>query len=117
VKAPRDRGDGEVLLAVVSVALIVLFAALAYFGWLAGWWFNRENVNRQTDVDRTRSGAQVAYRDEAKRTVRDFYDVPKTETAQRGALRDQACDLIGRLTPGFREGQTLLVNFEREECK
>lgn len=98
-----------------SVIGVILVALLAVGGWQAGWWLNEKNVNRQVQIDNRNKGTQVAWRDEARSAVTDFYLVPAENTAARGALRNKACSLIVRLVPSYKDSD--LVSFETKECR
>ncbi len=98
-----------------AVIGVLLLTVLSVGGWQAGWWLKEKNVNRQVQIDNRNKGVQVAWRDEARNAITDFYLVPADNTAARGALRDKACSLIVRLVPAYKDAD--LVNFETKECR
>lgn len=100
------------MIALASAAVLV---ALAIGGYQLGWWLKAENVDRQVRIDNISKGTQTAWHDQAISGIRDYSLVDPENTAARGALRNQTCDLIARLTNTFRDD--IIVTFENKECK
>lgn len=96
------------------VAGLLLVAVVAIGGWQFGWWLKEDAVERETEIDNTRTGTQDAWRTEATRTIGDIAKLPKDATAARAALTNQACGLIDKLTDEFMTDD--LAEFAQEEC-
>ena len=112
----RGRGDyGNAATWVLgSIATILLIVVIAVAGWQFNWWLAAKNVDKQTGIDNRQKGTQVAWRDEALSSIKDFYLTPSDNTAARGVLRDQACSLGGRLTDTYKDPKIRV--FMSEEC-
>lgn len=105
----------KAVLAVIGAVLVAAIIGVA--GWQFGWWLEEKNVDRQVRIDNRNKGVQVAWRDEARNTIADFYvyDQPGLQNqAAQGALRVKACSLIDRLTDSYLDED--LVKFERTQC-
>lgn len=89
----------KAILAVFGTLVVVAIVVLA--GWQIGWWFKGENLERQVNLDNRNLGTQTAWADEALDSVAEYYTVDESNTAARGALRRQACELIGRLDDDY----------------
>lgn len=96
------------------IGAVVIVVALAVAGWQFNWWLNKANVNRQVGVDNQNKGTQTAWRDQVNQNIADFYLVPTGNTAARGALRVQICDMSSRLNSNYRTDQ--IDTFRAKEC-
>ena len=101
-------------LAVWIIGFFLLFTVIGVAGWQIGWWFKTADTNRQVQLDNRNTGVQTAWHDQAVQGVKDYYLTPESNTAARGALRNQTCELIGRLVDEYKT--TELVEFEQKEC-
>jgi hypothetical protein len=97
-----------------AIGLFVLITILTVAAWQIGWIFKAENVERQVRIDNRHTGVQTAWHDQAVDGVRQFYLIPEDNSAARGAVRNQTCDLIGRLVPEYITPN--LTQFQQEEC-
>ena len=98
----------------VIVAVLVI-SAVSLIGWQVGWWFNAENVDRQVRVDNTNTGTQTAWHDEVLSSISDYELLDPADTARRGAVRRQACELIPRLTDEYYTPE--IQAFDERECQ
>lgn len=99
---------------VVALLVAALVAAAIGVGvWQFGWFVAEKNTDRQVNIDNRNKGAQVAWRDQAREGIRDFYATD--DPAYRGALRNQVCGLTPKLTNTYRDSD--IVAFESKECK
>ena len=105
------RSAKIVLAAIVAFVMVVILGVAA---WQFGWFVTEKNVDRQVNVDNRNKGTQTAWHDEAVRSIRDFELLDPSDTARRGVLRNQACDLIVRLTPPYRDAK--IIAFQQQEC-
>lgn len=99
---------------VVGVAIAGAFAVIVFGGWLLGWWFKAENLERRVDLINSNTGTQTAWRDEALDSVAEFFGTPEDNGAARNAIKRQACDLIGRLDDDYLDAT--LAEFFVSEC-
>lgn len=103
--------------ATATLALIVglaVIAVLAVGVWQLGWFVSAKNVDRQVHIDNRNTGTQTAWHDQALQDIRDFTLLDPSDTARRGALRNDACNLIGRLRPDYLTQD--LSDFKNQEC-
>jgi len=100
------------VLAALAVAALVV--AIVVGGYLGGWWLKKDATNRRVDIRNQNSGVQTAWRDEAIDLINEIELLPESAPA-RGALTNQACDLIGRLNDNYR-GDARITSFETQEC-
>lgn len=96
------------------LGVILLTAALAVGAWQLGWFVEEKNTDRQVHIDNRNTGTQTAWRDEAVKTVADYYLVPEGHPEATGALRTKACGLIGRLRSDYLTPD--LESFYAKEC-
>lgn len=97
-----------------TVIGLAVIAVLSIGTWQLGWFVQEKNVERQTEIDNTRTATQTAWRDEATQTIRDIAVLDENNVAARGALTNQACDLIDKLTEQFITEP--LTEFAEENC-
>lgn len=97
------------------VAIIASVAVLAIGGYQLGWWLKADSTERQVRVDNSNTGTQTAWHDQAIQGIRDYELVDPSNTAARGALRAQTCQLIARLADPYHDD--IIVAFDNEECK
>lgn len=98
----------------VTVLVVVALAGISLGGWQLGWWFKTQDTNRQVKLDNRNTGAQTAWRDEVERGIRDYALLSDANPAQKNAVRNQTCDLIGRLVSVYKSDN--IVQFESEHC-
>jgi hypothetical protein len=77
--------------------------AVAIGAWHLGWFVERKNVDRQTQVDNASLGRQQAIESEVLRKIDDVRSIdtqpPTSDTASyRKAVVTSVCDLAGQLT-------------------
>lgn len=101
-----------IALIVVSVAVVVLSA-----GYLFGWWLRADSKNREVRISNTNKGVQTAWRDEALDHISEIDVLANSpnSSAAVAALKNRACDLIGRLTLTYRNDERI-VDFWETEC-
>ncbi len=97
------------------VAIIASVAVLAIGGYQLGWWIKADSTERQVQIDNSNTGTQTAWHDQAIQGIRDYELVDPSNTAARGALRNQTCELIARLSDPYRGD--IIVMFYDKECK
>ena len=102
---------------IVSIVLtsLVLVTALVIGGYQLGWWIKADSTERQVQIDNQNTGTQIAWHDQAIQGIRDYELVDPSNTAARGALRNQTCELIARLSNPYRDD--IIVAFYMEVCK
>lgn len=98
---------------VVGLAVVVILIGLSIAAWQLGWFVQAKNTDRQVNIDNRNKGAQVAWRDQAREGIRDFYATD--DPAYRGALRNQVCGLTPKLVDTYRDAD--IVTFESKECR
>ena len=96
--------------AILALLLVVL---VTIGGYQLGWWLKKENTDRQVAIDNRNLGTQTAWRDEAYDLINKAELLPEG-APQSARLKDQACELIGRLTGSYQDDA--LVIFHSEEC-
>lgn len=101
-------GIGAAILAIIAVIVIAVGA------WQLNWFVKEKNTERQVQIDNRQLGTQTAWRDEALDSVGEYYSTDPANSAARGVLRSQACDLISRLDGPYRTDQ--LIAFYQEQC-
>lgn len=101
--------------ALVAVGAVALVVVLAVVGWQAGWWLKAKTVNREVGIVNRNTGVQTAWHDRAVTLIGEYELADPANTAARGALRTQACQLIGRLSSPYRDD--LIVRFDEENCR
>lgn len=102
-------------IATLVVAIIAATVVLAVGGYQLGWWLKADSTERQVQIDNSNTGTQTAWHDQAIQGIRDYELVDPSNTAARGALRNQTCELIARLSDPYRDN--IIVAFEAKECK
>lgn len=109
----KEQGSvvGGVLLTIVG---IILIAAILWGGYLFGWWLKKDQTERRVRIDNEQLGTQTAWHDRALKAVTDYELLDESNTASRGLLRQQACELIGRLSDSYRDDT--FVAFQQEQC-
>lgn len=102
-------------LKIVAVLILcsVAAAGLAVSGYQLGWWLRADRVERTVRIENTNTGTQTAWRDEATDSISRYELLPEDHPA-RGALRNQACGLIVRLTPEYLTAN--LAAYAAKEC-
>lgn len=98
--------------AVVGAVLVAAIIGVA--GWQFNWWLEGKNVDKRVQIQNHNKGVQVAWMDEIRSSISDYQLTDPSNTAARGALRNQACTLINRLTDSYRDAD--IERFERNEC-
>lgn len=96
-----------------GAAALALVVAIVVGGYLGGWWLRKDTTDRQVSIDNRQLGTQTAWRDEATDLINTIDLLPEGAT-QVGALTNQACDLIGRLTNPYLSDD--LAIFQSQEC-
>lgn len=89
-------------------------AGLLVGGWQAGWWLRAEATDRRVKIDNIQKGTQIAWRNEAVRSIAQYHLLDVDNQAARAAVRIQACGLIASLTDTYRTPE--LTRFNDEEC-
>ena len=79
------------------VVVMLGIGAISVVGWRVGWWFKKANVEKQVEIDNSNKGTQQGWHDAAVKAVSDYTLINSANTAARGQLRKQACELIGKL--------------------
>lgn len=102
-------------IATLVVAGIALVVVLAIGGYQLGWWLKADSTERQVQIDNSNTGTQTAWHDQAVQGIRDYELVDPSNTAARGALRNQTCELIARLSDPYRDD--IIDAFYDKECK
>lgn len=97
------------------VAGIALAVVLAIGGYQLGWWIKADSTERQVQIDNSNTGTQTAWHDQAVQGIRDYELIDPGNTAARGALLNQTCELIARLSDPYRDDT--IVTFYNKECK
>jgi hypothetical protein len=103
----------KAILAAVGAVIALILIAVA--GYQLGWWLREDSVKRQVRIDNSSRGTQSAWHDQALQGVKDYSLVDPNNTAARGALRTQTCELIARLSEPYRDD--IIVTFQQKECK
>lgn len=93
---------------------LLLLAALLVGGRELGWWLKADNTNRQVRIDNLNTGTQTAWHDQAIQDVKNYNLLDPANTAQRGVLRNEACQYIARLSDPYLDD--ILVEFQAQEC-
>lgn len=101
--------------AVAVIVGLVLAIGVLVGGYQLGWWLKAENVERQVRVDNTNTGTQTAWRDEVLSSISDFELLDPADTARRGAVRRQACEIIPRLGDEYYTPE--IQAFDETECR
>lgn len=96
-----------------SLLAIVLLVGIGVAGWQFDWWLAGKNVDRQVNLENNNRGTQTAWRDEARKLVRQADLLPE-DAPQRLALVDEACGYIDRLNKHYLTDQ--LAGFEAANC-
>lgn len=110
----RNENGGVGLAVFAGVGALILIVVLSIGAWQLDWFVKEKNLERQVHLDNRNTGTQTAWYDQATSDVKDFYLVPETNMAARSALRDQACQLIGRLSSDYVDAN--LASFQAKEC-
>lgn len=110
----NQRGESS-LGAIAIVIVVIAFVVVGSIGvWKAGWFIKAKDTDRQVQIDNSNKGTQTAWRDQVVRDIKDFNLLDPSSTAQRGAIRSEACDLISRLKDPYKTPN--IIRFEQEEC-
>lgn len=109
-----DRGESSVgaVLAVLAALVVVVIVGVGV--WQFGWFVKEKDTDKQVQIDNRNTGTQTAWHDQAKQGIKDFKLLDPSNTAQRGAIKNQVCDLIPRLTDPYRDDD--IVAFQKEYC-
>ena len=107
---------GETVLGTVAIAIVLILVVVggAVGVWKLGWFVKAKDTDRQVQIDNSNKGTQTAWRDQVVRDIKDFNLLDPSNTAQRGIIRDEACDLISRLKDPYKTPN--IIRFEQEEC-
>lgn len=92
---------------------VVLFVGIGIAGWQFDWWLKAKNTDKQVEIDNRNLGTQTAWQDEAKKLIREADLLPEG-APQAAALRQDACELIDKLTDSYMTDQ--LADFESAYC-
>jgi hypothetical protein len=96
-----------------TVVVVALLIVIGVAGWQFGWWLEAKNVDRQVQIDNTQKGTQQAWQDQVLADIRDASLIEPNDP-RRGALVDDACNLIPRLTPTYLTSP--IEVFASQEC-
>jgi len=100
---------------VILAGLLVIgvMVGIGVTGWQFDWWLAGKNVDRQVSLENNNRGTQTAWRDQARKLVRQANLLPEG-APQRLALVDEACGYIDRLNKHYLTDQ--LTDFESVNC-
>jgi len=96
-----------------GLLVIGILIGIGVAGWQFDWWLAEKNVNRQVSLENKNRGTQTAWKDQARKLVREANLLPEGSPQQR-MVADEACEYIDKLTENYLTNQ--LAAYEAANC-